>query len=188
MERQYSLILLLLQLSLCRLPQYLLIHVRRFTSNVHVDEKNPTIVTFPLRGLDLAPYVDPRPLSTVYDLLGNVPLESTIASTTSSGTGPGITKKSMKTDDETRWKVHLRAGKGGGESERWYALHDLETSEVRREMVFLGETVLQVSFEICDLFVRLETFSADTITVACRFGKDASRLHNRCMWDGMLVR
>jgi hypothetical protein len=35
-----------------RLPQYIILHFKRFTKNVFVEEKNPTIVTFPLRGLD----------------------------------------------------------------------------------------------------------------------------------------
>jgi hypothetical protein len=41
-------------------------------------------------------------------------------------------------------QIHLRAGGGGGDSEKWYALQDLQVEDVRKEMVFLGETVLQV--------------------------------------------
>lgn len=40
--------------------------------------------------------------------------------------------------------MHLRAGAGGGDQEKWFALQDLEVGEVRKEMVFLGETVIQV--------------------------------------------
>jgi U4/U6.U5 tri-snRNP-associated protein 2 len=35
-----------------RLPAYIILHFKRFTKNQFVEEKNPTIVTFPLRGLD----------------------------------------------------------------------------------------------------------------------------------------
>lgn len=35
-----------------RLPQYIILHFKRFTKNNFVEEKNPTIVNFPLRGLD----------------------------------------------------------------------------------------------------------------------------------------
>lgn len=35
-----------------RLPPYIILHFKRFTKNAFVEEKNPTIVTFPLRGLD----------------------------------------------------------------------------------------------------------------------------------------
>jgi U4/U6.U5 tri-snRNP-associated protein 2 len=42
----------------------------------------------------------------MYNLLANVPHESTIASTSSTGTGPGISlKKSSKVEDDTTWKV-----------------------------------------------------------------------------------
>lgn len=34
------------------LPPYIILHFKRFTKNAFVEEKNPTIVTFPLRGLD----------------------------------------------------------------------------------------------------------------------------------------
>lgn len=35
-----------------RLPRYIILHYKRFTKNNFVEEKNPTIVTFPLRGVD----------------------------------------------------------------------------------------------------------------------------------------
>jgi U4/U6.U5 tri-snRNP-associated protein 2 len=38
---------------LVRLPPYLCVHVRRFTRNNFFVDKNPTLVTFPLRGMDL---------------------------------------------------------------------------------------------------------------------------------------
>ena len=44
----------------------------------------------------------------------------------------------------TAWKIHVRAGCGGGESERWFQIQDLIVEEVRKEMIFLGETVIQV--------------------------------------------
>ena len=36
------------------LPKYLILHIKRFTKNNFVEEKNPTIVNFPLRGIDMA--------------------------------------------------------------------------------------------------------------------------------------
>lgn len=42
------------------------------------------------------------------------------------------------------WKVHLRAGADGGENEKWFLIQDLIVEEIRKEMIFLGETVLQV--------------------------------------------
>jgi U4/U6.U5 tri-snRNP-associated protein 2 len=86
-------------------------------------------------------------------MLSNVTLDSTIASTQSKGTGPGITEASLAKrkarnggeDDSTMtWKIHQRAGRGGGDSEKWFEMQDLRVEEVRKEMVFLGESFIQV--------------------------------------------
>lgn len=70
---------------------------------------------------------------TVYDLLSNVTHESVA----------GTTRDKVN----TVWKILLRAGGGGGDGERWYEIQDLIVREVRKEMIFLGESVLQVSYE-----------------------------------------
>ncbi|EPQ60142.1 spindle pole body protein [Gloeophyllum trabeum ATCC 11539] len=115
-----------------RLPPYIILHFKRFTKNMFVEEKNPTIVNFPLRGLDFRDYLDASPShpSTAYDLIANVTHES-VAGTT-------------RDKENTVWKVHLRAGSGGGDKEKWYQIQDLIVEEIRKEMIFLGETVLQV--------------------------------------------
>jgi hypothetical protein len=66
----------------------------------------------------------------VYDLIANVTHES-VAGTT-------------RDKEHTVWKVHLRAAGGGGEGEKWFQIQDLIVEETRKEMIFLGETVLQV--------------------------------------------
>lgn len=117
----------------CReLPSYIILHYKRFTKNNFVEEKNPTIVNFPLRGVDFSDYVD-APASqppTVYDLIANVTHES-VAGT-------------MRDKQNTVWKVQLRAGSGGGGNEKWLQIQDLIVEEIRKEMIFLGETVLQI--------------------------------------------
>ncbi|KAI5124136.1 hypothetical protein M0805_000947 [Coniferiporia weirii] len=115
-----------------RLPHYVILHFKRFTKNIFVEEKNPTIVNFPLRGVDFREYLDfpqNHPLTT-YDLIVNVIHES-VAGTT-------------RDKANTAWKVHLRAGAGSGENEKWYQIQDLIVEEVRKEMIFLGESVLQI--------------------------------------------
>ncbi|WVQ74574.1 hypothetical protein IAR50_004175 [Cryptococcus sp. DSM 104548] len=152
---------------LTMLPPYLILHMKRFTKNNFVEERNPTIVNFPLRGVDMSEYVDPKPsdnVHTQYDLLSNVFLDTTAASTSTSGTGPGITKRTPQQGEENQmfWKIHVRAGqtensengdaagKSGQETEgeergeKWFEMQDLNVNEVRKEMVFLGETVIQV--------------------------------------------
>lgn len=68
--------------------------------------------------------------TTVYDLIANVVHESVA----------GTTRDKVN----TAWKIHLRAGSGGGENEKWFQIQDLIVEEVRKEMIFLGETVIQV--------------------------------------------
>jgi len=43
--------------QITRLPRYLIIHVKRFTDNHWFIEKNPTLVNFPLKNLDMKAYV-----------------------------------------------------------------------------------------------------------------------------------
>ncbi|KAI0673596.1 cysteine proteinase [Trametes maxima] len=115
-----------------RLPPYIILHFKRFTKNQFVEEKNPTIVNFPLRGLDFKDYLD-APAShsgTVYDLIANVTHESAAGTT--------------HDKESTVWKVHLRAGAGGGENEKWFQIQDLIVEEIRKEMIVLGETILQI--------------------------------------------
>lgn len=114
------------------LPPYIILHFKRFTKNMFVEEKNPTIVNFPLRGLDFREYLDAPPShpSTLYDLIANVTHESAAGTT--------------HDKESTVWKVHLRAGAGGGDNEKWFLIQDLIVEEIRKEMIFLGETVLQI--------------------------------------------
>ncbi|KAF7794364.1 hypothetical protein EIP86_005498 [Pleurotus ostreatoroseus] len=118
--------------KLQRLPDYIILHFKRFTKNMFVEEKNPTIVNFPLRGLDFKDFLDASAAgnSTVYDLIANITHESAAGTT--------------RDKESTVWKVHLRAGAGGGESEKWFQIQDLIVEDIRKEMIFLGETVLQV--------------------------------------------
>lgn len=77
----------------------------------------------------------------VYDLLSNITLESAQASTTSRDQSG---KKDPADEATTTWKIHQRCGRGGGDDEKWFEMQDLRVDEVRKEMVFLGETMIQV--------------------------------------------
>jgi U4/U6.U5 tri-snRNP-associated protein 2 len=46
--------------ALTRLPPFLIMHLNRFTKNNFFTEKNPTIVNFPIRNLDLFDYLTPE--------------------------------------------------------------------------------------------------------------------------------
>lgn len=74
--------------------------------------------------------VPPNSISTLYDLIANVTHES-VAGTT-------------RDKENTIWKAHIRAAGGGGDNEKWFMIQDLIVEETRKEMIFLGETILQV--------------------------------------------
>jgi U4/U6.U5 tri-snRNP-associated protein 2 len=117
------------------LPPYLLFHIKRFSRNKFVDyERNPTIVTFPVRSLDMSPYVQPdgsagsEPIW--YDLVANVTHEA-------------IKQKDDAVEGEQGrkvWRVQLR----DKSREEWWQVQDLFVEEVRKEILFLGESYLQV--------------------------------------------
>lgn len=67
----------------------------------------------------------------VYDLIANITHESAAGTT--------------RDKESTVWKVQLRAGSGGGDNEQWFQIQDLIVDEIRKEMIVLGETALQVS-------------------------------------------
>lgn len=52
-----------------RLPSYLILVINRFKKNNFFLEKNPTIVNFPVQGLDMAAYCTPGMSQTTYDLV-----------------------------------------------------------------------------------------------------------------------
>ncbi|KAF6143596.1 hypothetical protein GIB67_012395 [Kingdonia uniflora] len=61
-----------------KLPPYLILHMRRFTKNNFFMEKNPTLVNFPVKNLELKDYIPlPAPkkkakLRSKYDLIANI--------------------------------------------------------------------------------------------------------------------
>lgn len=107
---------------LTRLPQFLVLHMRRFTKNNFFVEKNPTIVNFPVKNLELKDIV-PVPAAASasnYDLVANVVHEG-------------------KADAGTyRAHIHRKA------EEQWYEVQDLHVVDILPQMVALSEAYLQV--------------------------------------------
>ena len=115
--------------QLIRLPRYLILYIKRFTKNTFFVEKNPTIVNFPIKDLDLTEYLaeevrvsHPKP---IYDLVANVIHEGT--------------SKDSK-DNRGIYKLHiLHEGSG-----KWFELQDLHVVEVLPQMITLSESYIQV--------------------------------------------
>ncbi|KAK0552686.1 Ubiquitin carboxyl-terminal hydrolase 10 [Tilletia horrida] len=180
--------------KITRLPPYLILHFRRFTKNNFVEERNPTIVNFPTKGLSLKDYVDDpslAPLATVYDLVANVTHEATAGTvrdnsvwrsqvhtridgeriqpvaakiedamdvdSVESSSAAKDKKRSTGKKEKDKGKAKRSIVNGGGdheaeeeeegdevEEERWYQIQDLIVEDVNRQMLFLGETYIQV--------------------------------------------
>ncbi len=178
-----------------RLPPFVILHYRRFTRNNFVEERNPTIVNFPVRGLDLAETVRGEGASateteasveTAYDLVANITHEATPGSVRDGQVwrvqvhtrldGEPISsaheiaarrqrvqrrREEREQRAEARRKAGLPpqrpAGEAGEEEEddddeeeevmmeeKWYQIQDLFVEEVNRQMLFLGETYIQI--------------------------------------------
>lgn len=100
-----------------------------------------TLLSHNLISLSFAVLENPPPgQSTIYDLVANVTHESTAGTT--------------RDKENTTWKVHVRAPPADDEGqERWLMMQDLIVEETAKELIFLGETVLQVRFRVLSVRV-----------------------------------
>eukprot|EP00252_Welwitschia_mirabilis_P002573 TRINITY_DN12523_c0_g1_i1.p1 TRINITY_DN12523_c0_g1~~TRINITY_DN12523_c0_g1_i1.p1 ORF type:complete len:544 (-),score=111.36 TRINITY_DN12523_c0_g1_i1:65-1696(-) len=109
-----------------RLPQYLILHMRRFTKNNFFIEKNPTIVNFPVKNLELKDYIPlPAPkasekLRSKYDLIANIVHDGKH--------GEGCYRVFVQKKSE----------------ENWYEMQDLHVAETLPQMVALSEAYMQI--------------------------------------------
>mmetsp|Transcript_8659 Transcript_8659/g.14930 ORF Transcript_8659/g.14930 Transcript_8659/m.14930 type:complete len:501 (+) Transcript_8659:1-1503(+) len=105
-----------------RLPQFLCLHMKRFTKNNFFKEKNPTIVNFPVKNLELRDII-PVPadaISSKYDLIVN---------TVHDGKA-----------DQGLYRVHVQRKV----EEIWYEVQDLRVIDILPQMVALSESYFQV--------------------------------------------
>lgn len=117
------------------LPPYLLFHIKRFSKNKFVSERNPTIVTFDARNLDMSPYVEPDPKQHPmgepiwYDLVANIVHEAVRG------------REDVEGEQEKRaWKVQVRERA----RDEWVQIQDLYVEKTQKELLYLGESYLQV--------------------------------------------
>ncbi|CEP15121.1 hypothetical protein [Parasitella parasitica] len=111
--------------SITRLPQFLIFHIKRFNKNSWTSEKNPTIVNFPIKDLDVSNFVtDPNAekVGTHYDLRANICHEG------KPDAGKGT------------YKVHVRHSGTG----QWYQIQDLIVEEIMPQMIFMSESYIQI--------------------------------------------
>lgn len=118
------------------LPPYLLLHIKRFSANKFVSERNPTIVTFSPTALDISPYVAPNPElhaigePIIYDLVANVTHEAV-----------RVRDDSVEGEAEKKvWRCQVADRKHG----QWFEMQDLYVDQVSGETLFTKESYLQV--------------------------------------------
>ncbi|KAI2828156.1 hypothetical protein CBS147321_101 [Aspergillus niger] len=140
------------------LPPYLLFHIKRFSKNRFVSERNPTIVTFPSpRSLDMSPYVEPNPEiwppgePILYDLVANIILDPTVAA-------PGAHEEAAADKGVNAASGKASSGAGAGsEKVSWLVqLHDkaMSAENGRLQKEHAGEQRGPEWLEIQDLFVK----------------------------------
>ncbi|KAL6546812.1 hypothetical protein OROMI_022533 [Orobanche minor] len=109
-----------------KLPQYLILHMRRFTKNNFFVEKNPTLVNFPVKNLELKDYIplpprnEKKKFRSKYDLIANIVHDGK----------PG----------EGSYRVFVQRKS----EELWYEMQDLHVSETLPQMVALSEAYMQI--------------------------------------------
>lgn len=113
--------------ELTSLPPYLILYIKRFTKNTFFVEKNPTIVNFPIKDVDLGELIaanvpDAAEGTYVYDLIANVVHEG------EPGSGKGT------------YRAHI-LHRGSG---KWYELQDLHVTEILPQMITLSEAYIQI--------------------------------------------
>ncbi|KAK3053150.1 Ubiquitin carboxyl-terminal hydrolase 10 [Extremus antarcticus] len=119
------------------LPPYLIMHVKRFLPNKFLQsQRNPTIVTFNPRSLDVSPFVEPNPEyappggEILYDLVANITYE-----------GVKVRDDSVEGEAERKvWKVQVREGKEGS----WWEMQDLFVERVEQEFLGSKESYVMV--------------------------------------------
>jgi U4/U6.U5 tri-snRNP-associated protein 2 len=116
-----------MQYRVTRLPKYMILHMRRFTKNNVFMEKNPTLVKFPMKNLELKDYIPlPTPrenqkLRSKYDLIANI------------------------VHDGKPDKGSYRAFVQRKSKELWCEMQDLHVSEeTLPDLVALSETYMQI--------------------------------------------
>mmetsp|Transcript_34667 Transcript_34667/g.55952 ORF Transcript_34667/g.55952 Transcript_34667/m.55952 type:complete len:593 (+) Transcript_34667:79-1857(+) len=134
---------------LVQLPRYLIINIKRFSTNTQFEvEKNPTIVSFPIKNLDLRDFVimpegiDPATMTTRYDLVSNVAHE-------------GLVTKATGTNEVHDKGVAVKEGVFRAQclnksQEQWFLMDDLHIQEILPQVVSISEAYIQV-YERSDL-------------------------------------
>ena len=111
--------------KLTKLPPYLIFYIKRFNKNWFYVEKNPTIVNFPIKNIDLSDCLDgyeEGKSEATYNLVANIVHDG----------DPNAGKGS--------YRVHiLHQG-----TKEWYEMQDLHVVKILPQMITLSEAYIQI--------------------------------------------
>ncbi|KAJ1480789.1 hypothetical protein T484DRAFT_1809438 [Baffinella frigidus] len=127
-----------------QLPRFLIITVKRFSMNTQFEmEKNPTIVSFPIKNLDLRDFVEmtdeqreDESIVSRYDLCANVCHE-------------GLVTKAMGTNEAHDKGVTIKEGVFRAQclnmaQDQWFLIDDLHIQEILPQVVSISEAYIQI--------------------------------------------
>ncbi|BFG01268.1 U4/U6.U5 tri-snRNP-associated protein 2 [Drosophila madeirensis] len=111
--------------EITRLPQFIILYIKRFTKNTFFLEKNPTIVNFPIKNVDFGDILGMRQRDkdvkdTKYNLVANIVHD-------------GDPKKGT-------YRAHILHKANG----QWYEMQDLHVTEILPQMITLTESYIQI--------------------------------------------
>lgn len=123
------------------LPPYLIMHVKRFEANKFLQaQRNPTIVTFNPRALDMSPYVEPNPQlhplgePIFYDLVANITHE-----------GVKVRDDSVEGEAERKvWRAQVKEEGGETGQQQWWEMQDLFVDKVNADLLCTKEAYVMV--------------------------------------------
>ena len=118
---------------LIKLPQYLIVHIKRFTHNNWFLEKNSTIVNFPLTDLDLRSFIKPEALAsnpaTKYDLIAMLKHDGLPVK--------NDTERALGTNNYVTAYCCTVSGK-------WFEIQDLVVRQTLPDLIAVSEAYIQI--------------------------------------------
>jgi len=129
-------------------PEYLIISIDRFHKSVWDTQKNPTVVTFPLKDLDLTFCMEDKSKKITYDIIANIVHDDARRDELDDSrwrekTRKGNARKTLDTagkPDEGYYRVQVLHQ----QSDCWFEIQDVQVKQVLREEVQLSESYIQI--------------------------------------------
>jgi len=129
-------------------PEYLIITIDRFIKSIWDTQKNPTVVTFPLKDLDLTFCMEDKTKKCKYDIITNIVHDDARRDELDDSrwrekSRKGNARKTLDTagkPDEGYYRVQVLHQ----QSDCWFEIQDVSVKQVLREEVQQSESYIQI--------------------------------------------